>query len=144
MPIDCCSVEQGLQLLFGGRTGRRDTTGTGNGDAGYAFEIKVPQRPYERGMLAMANARTPNSNGSRFFIILGDVTANGDLPPDYTVFGLMNQGHAPSERTLGAIEAITVGPGHGGDMSKPQEEVTLVSVQTIMQCRQNYAYARCI
>ena len=71
------------------------------------------------------------------------MTANGDLPSDYTVFGLMKEGHAPSERTLEAIEAIPVGPGPDGEMSVPQEEIKLESVQTIMKCRQKYAYALC-
>ncbi len=120
-----------------------DPTGTGSGNAGYTFEIEAPQRPYERGMLAMANAGTPNSNGSRFFIILGDVTANGDLPADYTVFGLMKEDHAPSERTLAAIEAVPVAAGPDGEMSMPQDEIKLVSVQAISGCRPGSSYGAC-
>jgi len=120
-----------------------DATGTGSGNAGYTFEIEPPDRPYARGMLAMANDGTPNSNGSRFFIILGDVTATGDLPADYTVIGLLKENHSPSERTLTAIEAVPVGPGPNGELSQPREELTLVSVQAISGCRPTHSYGPC-
>lgn len=111
-----------------------DATATGRGNAGYTFEIEPPERPYARGMLAMANDGTPNSNGSRFFIMFGDMTASGDPPANYTVFGLMKEDHKPSERTLAAIEAIPVGPGPNSELSRPLEELTLVEVQPIMGC----------
>ncbi len=112
-----------------------DPAGTGDGGPGYTFEIEPPHRPYVRGDLVMANAGTPNSNGSRFFIILDDVSANGALPPDYTLVGeiMENQGVAPirevSEATLEKIEAVAVGPGPNGEVSAPQEQITILSVQ---------------
>ncbi len=41
---------------------------------------------YQKGYLAMANAG-PNTNGSQFFIMLD----NTYLPPDYTIFGKINE-----------------------------------------------------
>ena len=120
-----------------------DATGTGRGNAGYTFEIESPKRPYARGMLALANDGSTNSNGSRFFIILGDVTTNADLLPGFTVIGVMKESHAPSERTLEALDAVPVAPGLNGERSKPQEELTVTSVETIKQCEQKFAYAAC-
>ena len=50
-----------------------DPSGTGHGDygkyPGYTFEDELNnQQPYEKGILAMANAG-PNTNGSQFFIM---------------------------------------------------------------------------
>ena len=69
-----------------------DPSGTGTGGPGYSFEIEPPQRPYVRGGLAMANKGTPNSNGSQFFIILDDLTEQGRLSPDFTLFGQIKEG----------------------------------------------------
>ena len=98
-----------------------DPTGTGTGDAGYTFEVEPPQRPYARGGIAMANDGTPNSNGSRFFFILGDLAASAEAPHEYTVFGHIKEGHAPSEATLDKIEAA-------------QDEVTILSLRATEGC----------
>ncbi len=98
-----------------------DPTGTGTGDAGYTFEVEPPQRPYARGGIAMANDGTPNSNGSRFFFILGDLAASAEAPHEYTVFGHIKEGHTPSEMTLDKIEAA-------------QAEVTIRSLQATEGC----------
>ena len=98
-----------------------DPTGTGTGDAGYTFEVEPPQRPYARGGIALANDGTPNSNGSRFFFILGDLAASAEAPHEYTVFGHIKEGHAPSEATLDKIEAA-------------QDEVTILSLRATEGC----------
>ena len=112
-----------------------DPTGTGDGGPGYTFEIEPPQRPYERGVLAMANSGAPNSNGSRFFIILGDVTTTNDLPGEYTVFGHIKEGHSPSARTLDKLASIAVGPGPTGEVSVPQEQVKILTAKATEGCR---------
>ena len=69
-----------------------DPSGTGHGDygkyQGYEFEDELNnQRPYQKGILAMAN-RGPNTNGSQFFIMHVDYP----LPYSYTIFGQVVDG----------------------------------------------------
>ena len=69
-----------------------DPSGTGHGDygkyPGYKFNDELNnQRPYEKGILAMANAG-PNTNGSQFFIMHVDYP----LPYSYTIFGQVVHG----------------------------------------------------
>jgi len=69
-----------------------DPSGTGHGDygkyPGYKFDDELNnQRPYEKGILAMANAG-PNTNGSQFFIMHVDYP----LPYSYTIFGQVIDG----------------------------------------------------
>lgn len=59
-----------------------DPRGDGSGGPGYQFEDEPVERPYTKGIVAMANAG-PNTNGSQFFIMLAD----NPLPPQYTIFG---------------------------------------------------------
>ena len=69
-----------------------DPSGTGHGDygkyPGYKFDDELNnQRPYQKGILAMANAG-PNTNGSQFFIMHVDYP----LPYSYTIFGQVVDG----------------------------------------------------
>jgi len=69
-----------------------DPSGTGHGEygkfPGYTFEDELNnQQPYEKGILAMANAG-PNTNGSQFFIMHVDYP----LPYQYTIFGKVTDG----------------------------------------------------
>ena len=102
-----------------------DPTGLGTGGPGYTFAIEAPQRPYVRGSLAMANTGRPNSNGSQFFIVFGDLTALGRLSPDYSLFGQMVEG----DDTLAKIEAVPVGMAGTGERSRPQETITITSIE---------------
>jgi cyclophilin family peptidyl-prolyl cis-trans isomerase len=96
-----------------------DPSGTGHGDygkyPGYTFEDELNnQQPYEKGILAMANAG-PNTNGSQFFIMHVDYP----LPYQYTIFGKVTDG-------LDVIDVIaSVQTGEG---DKPVEDVTILSV----------------
>ncbi|NQV88818.1 MAG: peptidylprolyl isomerase [Parcubacteria group bacterium] len=75
-----------------------DPNGTGSGGPGYRFEDELKDNyQYERGIVAMANAG-PNTNGSQFFIMLGDVP----LPKAYTIFGRVTEG-------LEVVDAIAIG-----------------------------------
>ena len=65
-----------------------DPSGNGTGGPGYEFEDEVTDSyQYKRGIVAMAN-RGPNTNGSQFFVMLGDVP----LPKAYTIFGRVIEG----------------------------------------------------
>jgi peptidyl-prolyl cis-trans isomerase B (cyclophilin B) len=67
----------------------------------------------------MAN-RGPDTNGSQFFIVYDD----SPLPPDYTVFGTVDQDSLEPIRDLAAKGTV---PGPGG-MTAPAEKVTITSI----------------
>jgi cyclophilin family peptidyl-prolyl cis-trans isomerase len=92
-----------------------DPTGTGRGGPGYKFDDEPVGRPYERGILAMANAG-PNTNGSQFFIMHADYR----LPPNYTIFGRLTGG----EEVLDKIATAATGA-----QDRPLEPVAINSVE---------------
>ncbi len=97
-----------------------DPTGTGGGGPGYRFADEPVQRPYSRGVLAMANAG-PNTNGSQFFIMHADYA----LPPNYTIFGQAVAG-------LETIDTIATAPTQpGGEGSTPINPVVIQSVEIV-------------
>lgn len=66
-----------------------DPTGSGGGGPGYTIPDELSgEETYPAGTLAMAKTSQPDSGGSQFFIVYGDST----LPPDYTVFGTVDDG----------------------------------------------------
>jgi peptidylprolyl isomerase/peptidyl-prolyl cis-trans isomerase B (cyclophilin B) len=94
-----------------------DPLGTGAGDPGYKFADELPKAgQYEVGSLAMANAG-PNTNGSQFFIIVGDQGVQ--LPPKYSLFGKVTSGIEVAK----ALEAV----GSEG-AGTPKEPVQMDSV----------------
>ena len=98
---------------FMGQSG--DPTGTGGGGPGYKYDIETPSGPYIRGSLAMANAG-PGTNGSQFFIVFDNLTEQGRLSPDYSLFGQMSDG----EPALVALESVPVTAKPSGERSQPQ------------------------
>ncbi len=108
-----------------------DPKGDGTGGPGYQFANEYPtdQYPpndpklkesvvYPRGTLAMANAGA-NTNGSQFFLVYKD----SQLPPDYTVFGkIQDDGLATLDKIAKA------GVSGGGDDGPPATEVTIKSM----------------
>jgi cyclophilin family peptidyl-prolyl cis-trans isomerase len=98
-----------------------DPTGTGRCGPGYQFRDEKVTLPYTRGTLAMANAG-PNTNGSQFFIVLGD---NTGLQPNYTIFGRVTGGMDAVDR----IAHVPLGPSPGDEVSKPREKVYMKSVR---------------
>ena len=94
-----------------------DPTGTGAGGPGYRFADEPVRRPYDRGILAMANAG-PDTNGSQFFIMHADY----GLPPNYTIFGQTVAG-------LDTIDAIAEAPTRPeGEGSSPINPVVIETV----------------
>ena len=99
-----------------------DPTGTGTGGPGYDLpDDKVPaDMKYTKGVLAMANTGAPNSGGSQFFVMLGDVP----LPPTYTIFGKVTSG-------LDVLDKIAKRPvtdNGQGENSKPTEPIGISNV----------------
>jgi peptidyl-prolyl cis-trans isomerase B (cyclophilin B) len=108
-----------------------DPTGQGTGGPGYQFANEYPttqyqpdnpalQQPvlYPRGTLAMANAG-PGTNGSQFFLVYQD----SQLPPNYTVFGTIDQ------TGLATLDKIAAGGVEGGTGDgKPKLPVQIKSI----------------
>ena len=94
-----------------------DPTGTGAGGPGYQFNDEKVTRDYVRGTLAMANAG-PNTNGSQFFIMHGDMA----LPKSYNIFGLVKEG-------IETIDAIADIQTVGDEKSTPTEDVLITGVE---------------
>jgi cyclophilin family peptidyl-prolyl cis-trans isomerase len=92
-----------------------DPTGSGRGGPGYRFEDEPVSRKYNRGILAMANAG-PNTNGSQFFVMHADYP----LPPNYTIFGQLTDGHD-------ALDKIATASKDSSD--RPHQPVTISSVE---------------
>tara|TARA_B100001996_G_scaffold221858_1_gene170574 strand:+ start:333 stop:971 length:639 start_codon:yes stop_codon:yes gene_type:complete len=97
-----------------------DPSGTGHGEMGkypgYKFEDELNnQIPYEKGILAMANAG-PNTNGSQFFIMHVDYP----LPYQYTIFGKVTDG-------LDVVDKIASVETAAGD--KPISDVIIESIE---------------
>ena len=90
-----------------------DPTGTGSGGPGYEFPNDPVSVPYQRGVVAMANAGR-DTNGSQFFIVL----AEAGLPPDYSVFGRVTSG-------MEVADEISAGPSTGGQAGQALEPVTM-------------------
>ena len=109
-----------------------DPTGEGTGGPGYQFANEYPTYQYApddpaltqpvvypRGTLAMANAG-PGTNGSQFFLVYQD----SQLPPQYTVFGTID------ETGLATLDKIAAaGVANGGPDGPPATEVTIDSVR---------------
>lgn len=75
-----------------------DPSGNGTGGPGYKFADELKDKyTYDRGIVAMANAG-PATNGSQFFIMLG----NTPLPKAYSIFGRVTSG-------MDVVDKIKVG-----------------------------------
>jgi cyclophilin family peptidyl-prolyl cis-trans isomerase len=74
---------------------------------------------YPRGTLAMANAG-PGTNGSQFFFVYKD----SELPPDYTVFGKVD------DEDMGVLDKIAAaGTVDGSPDGKPKIDVVITSAR---------------
>jgi peptidyl-prolyl cis-trans isomerase B (cyclophilin B) len=119
---------EGLKVLQCG-----DPTGTGTGGPGYTIPDEPPTNlapspaggtvTYPRGTLAMAKTAQPNSGGSQFFLVYADST----LPPDYTVFGTVD------EAGLATLDAVAAGGsdeanGPGDGTPTPAVEIRTATV----------------
>ena len=124
-PCHRLTTGEGLKVLQCG-----DPTGTGTGGPGYTIKDEPPTGlapdpsgqavTYPRGTVAMAKTAAPDSGGSQFFLVYADST----LPPEYTVFGTMDEeGLATVDKVAQAGADDANGPGDG----KPRTAVTIKS-----------------
>ena len=96
-----------------------DPSATGSGGPGYSFADELDgSETYEAGTLAMANAG-PDTNGSQFFIVYAD----SQLPPNYTVFG-----HLDEASTEIVADVAAAGTENGGPDGAPKTPVMIESV----------------
>ena len=93
---------------------------------GYRYLDTVRSRPPLRGTIAMANAG-PDSNGSQFFILLGDADW---LLGKHTVFGRVRLG-------MDVLDAI--GKTRVNDEGRPRQDITILSVRRFQPQQQPQA-----
>jgi len=106
-------VTQGIYVLQCG-----DPSGTGMQGPGYSFADELSGREsYPTGTVAMANAGS-DTNGSQFFLVYED----SPLPPDYTVFGRMDDAGVDVVRRI-----AQAGAQGGAADGPPATEVTIQS-----------------
>jgi peptidyl-prolyl cis-trans isomerase B (cyclophilin B) len=106
-------VIQGGDGQFG-RTPNVDPR-VGQGGPGYEFADDPVAVPYTRGVVAMANSG-PDTNGSQFFIVLGDINLN----PNFSVFGTVTSG-------MDAVDTIAAMPNSGGQENRALEPVPITT-----------------
>lgn len=108
-----------------------DPSGTGSGGESafgkpFADELNPDTASYKagyvKGVLAMANSG-PNTNGSQFFIMLGDVA----LQHNYTIFGKVTAG----QDVVDKIGQVDITPQMGPNDGAPKTPVVIQSVKII-------------
>lgn len=96
-----------------------DPTASGTGGPGYSFPDELTgSETYGAGTLAMANSG-PDTNGSQFFVVY----APTDLPPNYTVFGQLDE-----TSTHIVAEIAEAGTESGGPDGAPKTPVTIAGI----------------
>lgn len=84
-----------------------DPTGTGAGSPGYTIPDELEETTdYPAGTVAMAKRQAPDSGGSQFFLVYGAT----QLPPEYTVFGTMDEASLAVVQAIGAAGTTTGAP----------------------------------
>lgn len=96
-----------------------DPTGSGGGGPGYQVDLELSPIKHEFGVVSMARTADPDTNGSQFFIALGDVPF---LDRNYTTFGEIVDGG----EVVVALSKVPVGPG-----DRPLDPPVLESIEMI-------------
>jgi peptidyl-prolyl cis-trans isomerase B (cyclophilin B) len=97
-------VIPGFMIQGGDPNSRNDIPGDdGYGGPGYTIEDEPSDLTHVRGTVSLSRTREPNSGGSQFFIMLGDVGSDGrpyavTLDGRYTSFGRLIAGMDVAER----------------------------------------------
>lgn len=96
-----------------------DPSASGTGGPGYSFPDELTgSETYGAGTLAMANSGR-DTNGSQFFVVY----APTDLPPNYTVFGQLDEAS-----TQIVAEVAKAGTETGGPDGAPKTPVTITGI----------------
>lgn len=99
-----------------------DPDGTGRGGPGYTIQDEPIVGAYTRETVAMARSSAPNSQGSQFFIMVGDEPALND--GGYAIFGRVTSGMDVVDRI---VAGETTGPSN--DLAVDPVVMTRVTVQ---------------
>lgn len=94
-----------------------DPSGKGTGGPGYTVPDELDgSETYPAGTLAMANIGQPDTNGSQFFMVY----AATQLPPEYTVFGTLDQAGIDKVAALAekGVAADGVAPAEAVDIER--------------------------
>ncbi len=101
-----------------------DPKGNGSGGPGYRFADEPVKGDYTAGAVAMANSG-PDTNGSQFFICLGDLRQI--LLKSYNLFGRVGTDQT-TQTTIQKIANVPTKLGSDGQMSSPTVDVHIVTV----------------
>ncbi|MFJ1768273.1 peptidylprolyl isomerase [Amycolatopsis sp. NPDC088138] len=116
------SVADGLRMLQCG-----DPVGDGTGGPGYTIKDETfPGLTYGRGILAMSKTSEPDSGGSQFFLVFGDT----QIPPEYTVFGSIDDAGLAVLDKVAAAGVDPSKPGIGDGSGPPKTPVTFTAITT--------------
>jgi cyclophilin family peptidyl-prolyl cis-trans isomerase len=89
-----------------GRTTALDASRVGSGGPGYDLTDEPVTTPYQRGTLAMARGRGPNSAGSQFFIVLSDDAQSSLASANtYQILGSVTKGMDVADAIAAAADA---------------------------------------
>lgn len=103
-----------------------DPLNNGTGGPGYQWKGELPPPfPYQAGIVAMANANNPNTNGSQFFICTGSESQSLNQNAIYTELGRVTKGWSVI-RTI-ADGSVTTNPTTG-ENSMPLHPYSITSV----------------
>jgi peptidyl-prolyl cis-trans isomerase B (cyclophilin B) len=100
-----------------------DPEGSGSGGPGYTIKDEPVVGDYTRAVVAMARTPRPNSQGSQFFICLGDLRGTLDKSGGYAIFGKVTKG-------MDVVDKIAAAPNDGseGDGGAARQPVLMTSV----------------
>lgn len=90
-----------------------DPLNNGTGGPGYQWNGEKPTFPYQPGIVAMANANNPNTNGSQFFICTGSESETLNQNPIFTELGRVTKGWSTVKKI--ADGPVTKNPATGED-----------------------------
>jgi len=77
----------------------------GTGGPGFVYQDEIVGLPMEKGVVAMANRGKPDTNGSQFFILVGE-EGTEELEGKHTIFGQVESGMDVVEKIAGLTTDI--------------------------------------